>query len=177
MNRKASDKEKFYVFLDFDGVLYDLEYLIMNKIKKNEKLIRFAPDSIGALNTLFDQLSTKYDPQLVISSFWRCKFPMAVNVLKNQGFNIVGVPISKTDISTAPHKRGLEIKGFLDKHDKSENFLIIDDGKFDYAEHFPPEKVIKTSILNDRLTEDKLNTALGYYGLTPTQANHEMSRD
>ena len=99
MNRKASDKEKFYVFLDFDGVLYDLEYLIMNKIKKNEKLIRFAPDSIGALNTLFDQLSTKYDPQLVISSFWRCKFPMAVNVLKNQGFNIVGVPISKTDIS------------------------------------------------------------------------------
>lgn len=158
-------KEDFYVFLDFDGVLYDIEYLIMNKIKKNEKLFRYAPDSIEALNKLFAQLSTKFNPHLVISSFWRMKFPMTVRLLKDHGFNIIGVPLMKTKISSNPMKRGLEIKDFLKEHDNSDKFIIIDDTSFDYAKHFPKEKIIKTHILNDRLTEGKLDTALSLYGL------------
>jgi hypothetical protein len=164
MTKKQEQKDNFYVFLDFDGVLYDIEYLIMNKIKKNEKLFRYAPDSIETLNKLFSQLSTKYNPHLVISSFWRMKFPMTVKLLKDHGFNIVGVPLMKTKISNKPMKRGLEIKGFLEEHDNSENFIIIDDTSFDYAQHFPKEKIVKTHILNDRLTEDKLDTALTLYG-------------
>lgn len=158
-------KENFYVFLDFDGVLYDIEYLIMNKIKKGEKLFRYAPDSIETLNKLFDKLSTKYNPNLVISSFWRMKFPMTVRLLKEHGFNIIGVPLMKTKISKRPIKRGLEIKDFLNEHDNSENFIIIDDYAFDYAKHFPKEKIVKTHILNNRLTDEKLDTALSLYGL------------
>ena len=167
-------KENFYVFLDFDGVLYDIEYLIMNKIKKGEKLFRYAPDSIEALNKLFAQLSTKFEPHLVISSFWRMKFPMTVKVLMEHGFKIVGVPLMKTKISKKPMKRGLEIKEFLSEHNNSENFIIIDDHSFDYAKHFPKEKIVKTHILNDRLTDEKLDTALSLYGLD--SINSEMDR-
>ena len=167
MVKTKNTKENFYVFLDFDGVLYDIEYLIMNKIKNNEKLFRYAPDSIEALNKLFSNLSTKFNPHLVISSFWRMKFPMTVRLLKDQGFDIVGVPLMKTKISNKPMKRGLEIKDFLEEHDNSDNYIIIDDTSFDYAKHFPKEKIVKTHILNDRLTEDKLDTALSLYGIKP----------
>ena len=71
----------------------------------------------------------------------------------------------KTKISKRPMKRGLEIKDFLNEHDNSENFIIIDDTSFDYAEHFPEEKIVKTHILNNRLTDEKLDTALSLYGL------------
>ena len=77
MTKKQEQKDNFYVFLDFDGVLYDIEYLIMNKIKKNEKLFRYAPDSIETLNKLFSQLSTKYNPHLVISSLTTAILPQS----------------------------------------------------------------------------------------------------
>ena len=173
MVKTKNTKENFYVFLDFDGVLYDIEYLIMNKIKNNEKLFRYAPDSIEALNKLFSNLSTKFNPHLVISSFWRMKFPMTVRLLKDHGFNIVGVPLMKTKISNKPMKRGLEIKDFLEEHDNSDNYIIIDDTSFDYAKHFPKEKIVKTHILNDRLTEDKLDTALSLYGIKPLSSGME----
>ena len=79
----------------------------------------------------------------------------------------------KTKISNKPMKRGLEIKGFLEEHDNSDNFIIIDDTSFDYAKHFPKEKIVKTHILNDRLTEDKLDTALSLYGLDPLSSGME----
>jgi hypothetical protein len=160
-------KDPFYVFLDFDGVLYDLEYILREKIKKGENPFAFAPDSIEALNKLFKQLSTKYDPNLVISSFWKIVFPRAVSFLQKNGFNVVGVPISKTETAKNPLKRGVAIKQFLEKRDNCENFIIIDDTSFDYAKHFPANKVIKTNILNNRLTEDKLDDVLLSYGLEP----------
>lgn len=167
-------KENFYVFLDFDGVLYDIEYLIKQKFKNNEKLFRYAPDSIDALNTLFDQLSTKYNPHLVISSFWRLKFPMTIKLLKKNGVNIENIQLSKTYFSLTPFKRGLEINRFLKENGNSKNFIIIDDHKFDYNKYFPKDKVIKTSIINNRLTEDKLNNALIHYGLTSKSKDIEM---
>ena len=36
---------------------------------------------------------------------------------------------------------------------------------FDKAIDFPKDKIVKTNILNDRLTEDKLDTALSLYGI------------
>lgn len=160
-----NSKENFYVFLDFDGVLYDIKYLLTEKIKNQEKLFRYAPDSIDALNKLFALLSTKYTPHLVVSSFWRKKFPFFIEFLKQQGFDIIGIPLTKIDNTTSIFKRGLEIKNFLERKNNCENFIIIDDFLFDFKKYFPKEKIIKTNMLNDRLTEDKLYDALSFYNL------------
>lgn len=172
---KQNGKEDFYLFLDFDGVLYDLEYLADNKLSlkdlfaEDRKLFSFATDSIETLNQLFAELSSRYNPHLVISSFWRfLPTNLLVKSLEISGLDTTGIDIHKTKLTLHPHKRGLEIKDFLEAHGNSQNFIIADDSYLEnYLEHFPAEKIVKTNILNDRLVARKLDKALAHYGLEP----------
>lgn len=177
MTKKATQeqKEDFYVFLDFDGVLYDLKYLAENApsfkdiFTDDKKIFSYATDSIDALNKLFERLSSKYEPHLVISTFWRfLPTSLLVKSLVSSGLNTEGIEIHKTKITLHPHKRGLEVKDFLEHHDNSENFIIADDSYLEnYLEFFPREKIVKTNIMNDRLVASKLDVPLAHYKLDP----------
>lgn len=172
---KQNKKEDFYVFLDFDGVLYDLKYLSENApsfkdiFSDDKKIFSYASDSIEALNGLFERLSTKYNPHLVISTFWRfLPTSLLVKSLESSGLDTSDIEIHKTKITLHPHKRGLEVKDFLEHHDNSENFIIADDSYLEnYLEYFPRAKIVKTNIMNDRLVADKLDVPLKHYGLEP----------
>ena len=91
-----------------------------------------------------------------------------VKSLVSSGLNTEGIEIHKTKITLHPHKRGLEVKDFLEHHDNSENFIIADDSYLEnYLELFPREKIVKTNIMNDRLVASKLDVPLAYYKLDP----------
>lgn len=172
-----NQKEDFYVFLDFDGVLYDLKYLsdttssFKELFLENKKVFNYAKDSIDALNKLFARLSTKYNPHLVISSFWRfLPTQLLIKSLTENGLDISNLDIHKTKVTLHQHKRGLEIKDFLVQQGNCENFIIADDSYLDnYLKLFPAEKIVKTNILNDRLVASKLDVPLAYYNLEPIQ--------
>ena len=164
-------KEKFYVFLDFDGVLYDLKDMAKNtkstvmsyvkrKHEKNGKSWPFSQDSMDALTYLMESLSTKYSPELVISSTWRRIQPLDVKMLKSQGFDVSKYPISRTSGEGNPLKRGLAVKQYLEKTPFPNNYVILDDQTYDFAEHFPEERWIHTNIVKDRLTLDKVEKFL-----------------
>ena len=63
--------EKFYIFLDIDGVLYDWVFIKneinQGRIKMGGLIRHFNPQSIYALNYLIDGLNKLYDVNLVIS--------------------------------------------------------------------------------------------------------------
>ena len=158
------NKEKFYVFLDFDGVMYDIKDAIKRKREKSGKLLAFSKDSVEALNTLMSRLSQDYSPELVVSSLWRHSMPFALKVLKNQGVDFNNFTVSHTDTKGNPLKRGLNVKNYLEGKPNSENYLIIDDTPYDFAEYFPEERMIKTNILNDRLTPDKVEEFFKRFG-------------
>ena len=65
--------KNFYIFLDIDGVLNDIEHIKkvhMSGIKENATKI-FNPESVLALNNLINYLSQNFNVNLVISSTWR----------------------------------------------------------------------------------------------------------
>ncbi len=175
LSKQPSEKEDFYVFLDFDGVLYDLKYLSENApsfkdiFSADKKIFSYATDSIEALNGLFERISSKYNPHLVISTFWRfLPTSLLIKSLETSGLDTTDIAIHKTKLTMHPHKRGLEVKDFLEHHDNCENFIIADDSYLDnYLEFFPRVKIVKTDIMNDRLVADKLDIPLMHYGLEP----------
>ena len=169
------EKPDFYVFLDFDGVLYDLKSLgdnlpsFKDLFSEDKKLSLYSSDSIETINRLFDHLKTKYDVHLVISSFWRFfKTPLLIKWLESNGLDTTGITVDKTRITAHPHKRGLEIKEFLQRHNNCNNLVILDDSyRENYLKHFLPQQIVTTNIFNDRLIAKKLDTSLKFYGLTP----------
>ncbi len=163
-------KEDFYVFLDFDGCMYDILSKITGLIKGNEKLLNFSPESMEAVKLLFAEISTKYTPNLVISSFWRHMFPLALKVLESNGFNVKDINISKTGHTANPLDRGLAIRNYLEEHGNSNNVMIIDNNyEKSIRRHFPEINFVECNILNGKLTPDNeaLNNALVHYGLNP----------
>ena len=150
----GKDKEKFYLFLDIDGVLWDwpwrLSEIKRGNIKDGSLITHFHPESVSALNSLIAYINKQYDCNLVISSSWRRLFSTTISTLNK---NKVALPTSvdSTPFAHFPHKRGKEIQTYLKGKENNSNFLIIDDKHHDFDKFFSPESIIKTSIYDESL--------------------------
>ena len=105
-------KEKFLVFLDIDGVLYDMEFCKHGRNKKGGIIKEFKPESMEALNLLLDRLEIDHDVKLVISSTWRLNLERTEKVLKANGLKY-DKPFSATPFTSHPEQRGREIVMFV----------------------------------------------------------------
>ena len=152
-------KPKFYIFLYIDGVMYDWDSIKKNNIQVNGIIDKFAPHCVEALNYLTKQLSNEYVPVIVISSTWRRDMFFTIKTLKANGVNLDLRNLSCTPISANPHNRGQEIMRVLNiaPTQSKQNYMIIDDETFDFNEHFPKHKIIKTNIFNDSLNKNKID--------------------
>lgn len=112
------------IFLDVDGVLNSndyKEYTLKNNIKGILKEVN--PKTIDMLKYALDITGA----QIVVSSSWRNvpQFEYLRNLFLEHGINL------KEKTPVIEHKRGLEIKQYLKEHTTIEQYLILDDEKFD----------------------------------------------
>ena len=154
-------KSNFYVFLDIDGVLWDWKFIKQSKIKKGGKIVTFNPESIEAVNYLFDELSFKYNPKLVISSTWRMNMDFTKKVLYGSGLRVREENIFSTDIIPKFKSRELEVAKFLKEVKEKTNYLIIDDD-YDFKKYYNENRVIKTNIYDGCLQKSMIDDFLNY---------------
>ena len=152
------NKRRFFIFLDIDGVMYDLKFIkerIKNKDIKNGGLLStFKPESVMALNYLTKTLSNHYDVTLVISSTWRFAFKRILKMLIKNGVNL-NCKIDKTSGNLNRFNRGKEVIDYLKEKcfvGANDDFVIIDDENFNYNKYFDKKMIIKTNILNNALS-------------------------
>ncbi len=148
------NRDNFYLFLDFDGVLWDWKWRINEikhgRIKKGSMVNEFNPESIEALNFLLDYIGKSYECNLVISSSWRTLFQHAKKTLIKNGVTLPQ-SIDRTPTSKKNNNRGEEILEYLKDKRNSHNVLIIDDDIDDIKNKFSTRQIIKTSIYDGAL--------------------------
>lgn len=150
-------KEKFYVFLDIDGVLNDLQYM-QSLDKKQMGIVKVNPRSVDALNYLVEKLSVRYDVEIVVSSTWRSNMIETLVTLVNNGFKKENVSVTRTGDFFTPHYRGREILKYLENKKNNDNYVVIDDETFDFKECIPIRKVIKTSFYTGGLDKKMIDS-------------------
>ncbi len=158
--------EKFYIFLDIDGVMWNWNWRRMqvdNGIDKKGGLIRkFKPESVDALNYLLKKLSNHYDPILVISSTWRRDMDRLEDALLSQG-----VEYHKPMLCTAVDKgRTKEIRDFIEERQVGNRYVVIDDEFLPFKE----ANFIHTNIFDDALDKYKVDKWLNFRGLSGNQS-------
>ncbi len=153
--------ERFYIFLDIDGVLYDMPFLI-NSVKQGQISglhKKFKPESMQALNTLIKVLNQCYNVELVISSTWRANLEKTIKTLYENGLEYAS-QIQRTELKLNPFNRGIEIKNYLKDKPNNNNFVILDDEWFDFKKHFDIKNIIKTSMWKGSLSCMQVNNFL-----------------
>lgn len=158
------NKNKFLIFLDFDGVLNDIKNTHILKmggffVHENDNET-FCKSSIEAINYLIDSLSQKYDIELVLSTFWKHFFKKAVKILKNNGLEYQG-KINRTSFFLG-QRRSKEIFNYLASNDEWIDFLIIDD-KMSLKKYFVEKNFLKTNIWNGALKMSDVSDYLNKY--------------
>ncbi len=143
-------KEKFYVFLDIDGVLNSLSF-------HNQGFSHYDLEfeAVDALNYLNKKINKSFDLDLVVSSA-RGVYPEDVISLFFGG----DVEFRETMNFTKklPNKhRGLEISNYLNGKENAENILIIDDVIENILECFKREQIIKTNYYVKSLRKSDVN--------------------
>lgn len=120
-------KEDKYLFLDIDGVMNSFDDYNMTGeefLKKiNDISFVISKKQIDLLNHIVEE----YNPKIVLSSYWRTRYPIEkINeIFKENGFK--GAVIAKTDEKGEEHRdRWKQIKRFIDKNNV-ENYIILDD--------------------------------------------------
>ncbi|MFA6860627.1 MAG: HAD domain-containing protein [Clostridia bacterium] len=156
-------KEKFYIFLDIDGVLWDWAWLkerIAHKVfKKGGAISKFNPSSMLALNYLIEYLQKRFEVNVVISSSWRHDLEKIKNKLLENGLKFSG-HISKTPRTINPFNRGMEILSYLKNKDNKENYVVLDDETFDFSHTLDLKKLIKTNIFSGGLNMEMVKKFL-----------------
>ena len=147
------EKEKFTIFLDFDGVLNDLTTIpkIWNfgglLVGKNDHRV-FNEESMEALNMLMDTLEHKYDVEIVLTTFWRRNLSRCYEFLTTNGIKYLkgmqSIPMF------ARSSRASQVKKYLEANNR-EKFLILDDS-FSAGNFIKEENIIETNIVNGALS-------------------------
>lgn len=154
--------EKFYIFLDIDGVINHYNWLkkyYFENLKKEGFHQFFCPENIEALNKLLCFLTEKnYQPKIVLSSNWRIlekRYELCKKLLIKYGLNYDD-DFDKTCIKYNGH-RGKQILEFMSNKNITDNFVIIDDEMRDISPYFDDKNLIKTSGLFKRgITEEQI---------------------
>ena len=165
-------REKFYVFLDIDGVMYDWDYLKSLGRKSFGIIKTFNPDSVQALNYLLETLNNSYDTELVISSTWRRDMLDTVKTLKDNGVKMNLRRVFSTPIFNESKTRGEEILSYLSKRQDNQNYVIIDDETCDIEPHFSKDRIIKTNIFTSSLKKSMVDKFLKVNNI-PTLSNED----
>jgi hypothetical protein len=162
-----AEKEKlFYIFLDIDGVLNNMEYwnecFERHQVKgiMSMNCFPFDPKCLNNLMKLSQELQKQnYVVKIVLSSTWRLN-QMDIGIV-NSRLAEYGMRIFATTISLSSGKRGLEIKDFLEdeQYGKADNYLILDDEIKDIAEQFEEKHIIHTNF-NTGFNNEKLEEAM-----------------
>lgn len=160
-------KEKlFYIFLDIDGVLNNMEYwnecFERHQVKgiMSMNCFPFDPKCLSNLMKLNQELQKQnYNVKIVLSSTWRLN-QVDIGIV-NSRLAEYGMRIFATTISLSSGKRGLEIKDFLEdeQYGKADNYLILDDEIKDIIEQFEEIHIIHTNF-NTGFDNEKLEEAM-----------------
>jgi hypothetical protein len=153
-----SNMEKFYIFLDIDGVLTNYEhiYYAFEALHLRNVYEKFDERNVAALNYMISRLSEEYEVVLVISSTLRGHLTELVAQFKEEGLKYEG------KIFATPFfggNRGAEIQDFYYKHDVK-NYIIIDDDICDIEPYFTSSHIIHTSYSTGGLSFQKVRAFL-----------------
>ena len=144
-------RDNFHIFLDIDGVMFDLKYILSNRKKIGGIIDNFNPESVKALNYLCNVLSTKFETNLVVTSTWKHSWDKLLNTFDKYGVDISNVKLDSTVTRYNPKFRGREVFEYLGDSYAKGNFVIIDDELFDYYDYFDKSNIIKTNFYNNSL--------------------------
>lgn len=168
-------KEKYYVFLDIDGVLWDWKWRISEvkngRVRGGGIVSDFNPASVGALNNLIETLSNNYDVRLVVSSTWRISMGLTEKALRKNGVIIPNDVLDRTPLTVRRGARGEEIIAYLYDKENRSNYVIIDDEEFDYETYLKKSSIIKTDIYLGALEQGMVDDWLKNNNLLDSPAN------
>lgn len=145
------------IMTDVDGVLNDDTTPTRTKSRfifvDDEKLLR--------LKRIVDATGAK----IVLSSTWRYdrEDPLYNGdfLELQEAFRNVGLDFySYTPVDAFGTRRGMEIKAWLGLHPEVDNFIILDDELFDYAERGLLPRLVKTEFGDGGLTEARVQEAI-----------------
>lgn len=180
-------REKFYVFLDIDGTLWDMKDLH----KRKKFVVKLNPKSIQAVYALMDSLEQKYDAELVITSRRRSNWRACLHFLYQEGFDIFKYTLHKTHLINWKKPRGVKIAEYMyndrignfgdkqklfprlfEKHmakkenkKMKDNFVVIDDDMSPLKDYVLPENIIRTNGHNRSLDIEMVEEFLRARGL------------
>lgn len=143
-------KENFYVFIDIDGTLWDLDYLLNSIAFQSYKYFRQPNiNSLKALDYLIDQLKKDYNVHFVISSFWRKNSERDFKIMKEFGLKYDGL------VETTPlniKKKGKAILEYLKDKPDNKNVVILEDSLRLVKDEFDNSCIIKTNRYKESLS-------------------------
>lgn len=175
-------KEKFYVFLDIDGTLWDWKTLN----EKKTQLIELNEESVDALIVLLESIKKKYGLDLVISSRRRCDWEECMSFLKSNGFDAESYHPNMTQIERVDTPRGVKIaeylkgkgeklklfpkpfQGFLARRTfakMTNNFVVLDDNLRPLKDYVPIGNIILTNSKNRALDHEMVEEFLKDFGI------------
>jgi len=164
-------KENYYVFLDIDGTMWDIKYVLYSLYFGSYSYLR-QPNiqSVDALNLLIKELSKSYNVQIVISSVLRKFCKRDIKLMKEFGLKYNGnIQITPLFCSS----RNIAIKKYLLTKENNNNYLIIDDNPFVTLSK-KHTNVIKTNFLNGSLSVQNVQDFLAKINVT---ANVEPTKE
>ncbi len=174
--------EKYFIFLDIDGTLWDNSQSEIKKVVSQD----LSADSVSAVNFLCENLQHNgFKPEIVIISkqrvHWlKCRWNLWEHGL-NKEIPLIKLPIGKftrgerislmlydakrgKDIYETEHKFSLFDYFHLDYASKCNNYVVIDDRPKELA-NIPSSNYIQTNIDNGRLNTQMVVNYLQSKGL------------
>ena len=178
-NNINKSKQPYYVFMDIDGTLWDIEsaHRVHGPFLSEIQFPSLKPESVTAINVMLENLDEKFDTRLVLTSRHRSSMAQCINHL-----NFNGLKWNKPILCTAfyPGPRGEKIVDFMQNHGERpftyptiktlfgrilytkrdnkdfKNYVVIDDDKKSISKHIPPERRIVTNKRNGALSLDQV---------------------
>lgn len=171
-------KEKFYVFLDIDGTLWDWDTLRKNQ----KKIIVLNEESVESLKVLLESIKRKFDLDLVITSRRRCYWDDCLCFLELNGFDVRSYFPNKTQLERTETPRGVKIAEYLRGDGlirgpfqkfvarrilsaKKNNFVVLDDDLRPLENYVPKENIIWTDSRHRALDHEMVESFLSDRGI------------